>query len=489
MKFNIDDGILLSVEGLEKNVKIPGCVTEISKKVFKNHKEIQNIEIPNSLKKIGAQAFYDCEQLTTIKLPKELEEIGKEAFSHCESLSSINIPNKIEKISDCTFKGCTKLTKINFLSNLKEIGFSAFSGCMNLKEINFPPSLKLIGINAFTDCNKINITLPNNLNEIKFALDLEEIGIDNLVLSSKDKNHIIKFQDNKKEIVFNYTLFPFKENINYLIKTLNNKNEYKIFYFLIKLCILYSPLDELSKMVSLLDSIISVSYAKESKEIKKLVCECRYLEDNKENNYLKFKQIADTYRYDYDYSELDKLLLKNTNILNCTSCGKQSLVINKDKNIYICFNCNKYGKVTDLDIVKKTKTNKKLKYYDEIYNELKENNCLKTKEYALYGITFYKLNSYFIAPDLYEDEDILYELIKNNSFDNRKNIFNKLQILENDNFKKRILELDEYNKRFIDMNKNKDYNPFDEFADEIEIFDDFSFDDLESNISDDELIF
>ena len=90
---------------------------------------------------------------------------------------------------------------------------------------------------------------------------------------------------------------------------------------------------------------------------------------------------------------------------------------------------------------------------------------------------------------VYEDEDILYELIKNNSFDNRKNIFNKLQILENDNFKKRILELDEYNKRFIDMNKNKDYNPFDEFADEIEIFDDFSFDDLESNISDDELIF
>ena len=63
MKFNIDDGILLSVEGLEKNVKIPGCVTEISKKVFKNHKEIQNIEIPNSLKKIGAQAFYDCEKL------------------------------------------------------------------------------------------------------------------------------------------------------------------------------------------------------------------------------------------------------------------------------------------------------------------------------------------------------------------------------------------------------------------------------------------
>lgn len=174
-------------------------------------------------------------------------------------------------------------------------------------------------------------------------------------------------------------------------------------------------------------------------------------EDSIEMNYLIFEQKAKEMSVEYDYSELDKLL-QGKNWLNCLFCGKPSMAIKKEKNLYYCFSCSKTGKLSELDIVKKTPKNNSLVLYNEIYNELKSNYKIKTKEYALIGINFYKLNSTFISSNLYEDEDVMFELIKNHAFDTCGDKYIDLKIFKNEDFQKRILVLDEENILYIDYN-------------------------------------
>ncbi len=102
---------------------------------------------------------------------------------------------------------------------------------------------------------------------------------------------------------------------------------------------------------------------------------------------------------------------------------------------------------------------------------------------------YYIANGLFIDKELYKDEEILYELIKNDSFDNLGDRLSYLKILNDENFLKRILELDEYNKRYEENNHHKSIVAEEEgeepredatnnddgwasFADDIEISDD-----------------
>ena len=353
------------------------------------------------------------------------------------------------------------------------IGNRAFSDCFCLEEVLFPSSIKYIGTLAFANCKdikmkRLNNTKPcenkENSNKTEIGLNLEEVGIwiSCFVLLSKDDESILKYENST--IVFNYKLFYSEQDLYSLIRTIltSEQDALKILFFSIKLFVLYGTLEELDKMLCILGSLVfgpSSPSKKELEETRELAYRCRYFIYGKEDKHIQFEQIAKTYCYDYDYSALDKLLISNFQTMNCFFCGKPSLVINKERNIYICFHCNKYGRVTDLDIVKKTQRKEKLKYYDEIYNELKKEHYIKTKKYALYGIKFYKLNMYFIDPILYEDEDVLYELIKNKAFTNN---YMQLKILNDYRFQERILELDENNDIYIKNNILLD----DDFAEE-----------------------
>ena len=92
--------------------------------------------------------------------------------------------------------------------------------------------------------------------------------------------------------------------------------------------------------------------------------------------------------------------------------------------------------------------------------------CIKTKEYALIGIKLYKLDSTFIDASLYEDEDVMYEVIKNKSFYTCGDRYTELEILKNEYFQNKILELDENNMSYIMQNELNDFDSDDIFESE-----------------------
>lgn len=190
-------------------------------------------------------------------------------------------------------------------------------------------------------------------------------------------------------------------------------------------------------------------------------------EDNIEINYLHFKQKVDELQKEYDFSKIGHIDYRGENMFTqCIHCNANSMAINPKRRIYICFACGKAGNVEELDgiIIKDKKID--LQFYDEIYNELKENYKIKTKEYALIGIKLYKLDSTFIDASLYEDEDVMYELIKNKSFYTCGDRYTELEILKNEDFQNKILELDENNMSYIMQNELNDFDSDDIFESE-----------------------
>lgn len=186
-------------------------------------------------------------------------------------------------------------------------------------------------------------------------------------------------------------------------------------------------------------------------------------EDNIEINHLYFKQKVDELQKEYDFSKIGHIEYRGENMFTkCIYCDANSMVINPKRKIYTCFACGNAGKVEKLDgiIIKYKKFD--LQFYDEIYNELKEKHKLITKEYALIGIELYKLDSTFIDSSLYEDEGVMYELIKNKSFYTCGDRYTDLEILKNKEFQNRILELDKNNISYINWNEQKflDLNDF-----------------------------
>lgn len=191
-------------------------------------------------------------------------------------------------------------------------------------------------------------------------------------------------------------------------------------------------------------------------------------EDNIEINYLHFKQKVDELQKEYDFSKIGHIDYRGENMFTqCIHCNANSMAINPKRRIYICFACGKGGKVEELDgiIIKDKKID--LQFYDEIYNELKENYKIKTKEYALIGIKLYKLDSTFIDASLYEDEEVMYELIKNKAFYTCGDRYTELEILKNKKFQDKILELDAENMDYIVLNE---CNVFEDDIDENEEF-------------------
>lgn len=159
-----------------------------------------------------------------------------------------------------------------------------------------------------------------------------------------------------------------------------------------------------------------------------------YREDNSKYNYLYFDNLYKLVRYniDLDYLKSKSIKCSNNNYwFNCPKCNNNALSYSMKHKIFKCFSCiesgNIYKLVSILEKVdiKKIKENP-LKYhfitndlktddemYKKIYDELKTNYKIKDKKLALFAIKEYKLDITFIDKSLYEESDIMNELIKN----------------------------------------------------------------------------
>ena len=156
-KFAVRDGVLLEYSGQERQVEIPGGVTEIGRNVFRNCRELREAVIPDGVVKIGSFAFEDS------------------------GLEKITFPAGLEVIEDNAFRK-THLRQVVLPAGLKEIGFKAFSRIPDLRQVHIPASVQTIWHGCFQGCD--------NLGEFDVAADNPWFSGDGWMLFNKDRTKL-----------------------------------------------------------------------------------------------------------------------------------------------------------------------------------------------------------------------------------------------------------------------------------------------------------
>jgi hypothetical protein len=172
---------LIKYKGKSANIIIPSDVTVIAANSFTNT-DIETVYIPETVEEIEGGnplhniyyqpinyfngAFAGCRRLKEVIMANGVKKIGSNAFWGCSNLEKVVLSDYIEIIEQGTFQGCESLSEINIPKNLKEIRSNRFRDS-ETDEVNYNSG-------AFEGCNKLNITLPKNVQIYKGS------GINNL---------------------------------------------------------------------------------------------------------------------------------------------------------------------------------------------------------------------------------------------------------------------------------------------------------------------
>lgn len=206
MKFEIEDGHLISLDDEDEDVKeitIPDGVTHIDEEVFAEWDNLETVIMPDSVVYIGTSAFSGCVDLKNIRFSKNLRFIGNNAlgdtkwiFEQKDDFVIINdailymyrgnntdvvIPECVKYISPVAFFGNINIESITMSDNVLEIGFAAFDHCVKLRKIRLSENLKIIQKDLFCDCFSLSeITLPDSVTQIGWhafykCIELEKI--------------------------------------------------------------------------------------------------------------------------------------------------------------------------------------------------------------------------------------------------------------------------------------------------------------------------
>ena len=187
-QFRIENGVLRSYNGSERELVIPQGVTEIIGFVFEGNQALRRVVIPEGVKRIGICAFRACTKLEEVVLPSTLEAIDEKAFSACISLEKADLPERLRSLAYDAFE-YTQLaltqekedrsdpvlyvgkTAMGFKGvhvkhlvikdGTTRIGDQAFFDT-EIEELTLPESIEYIGLGAFNNCTKLRtIHIPD----------------------------------------------------------------------------------------------------------------------------------------------------------------------------------------------------------------------------------------------------------------------------------------------------------------------------------------
>ena len=202
------NGLLLSkdgrtlVRGVNGDVVIPSCVTEIGVSAFEECHDLETVTIPNGVLSIGENAFQSCYSLKDMAIPQSVTNIGIRAFDICFKLrdasvdpenrfyssrdgllmskdgtvlvrginarnDGVVIPDGVTTIGETAFERWTSLANVDVPDGVTNIGRSAFAVCVSLESVTLPDSLTTIGPLAFEDCGSLtSIEVPDGVTTI-----------------------------------------------------------------------------------------------------------------------------------------------------------------------------------------------------------------------------------------------------------------------------------------------------------------------------------
>ena len=158
------DGCTL-IQGVNGDVEIPMCVTNIGYMAFCGCKGLMSVTIPSSVTTIEGSAFSDCSGLTSVTIPPSVANWGKNArsgfgyggvFDGCSGLKSVTILPGVMSIEASTFSGCSNLTSVTIPSTVTNIAYAAFHDCAVLKTVTIPSSVVNIDRWAFSGCGALS---------------------------------------------------------------------------------------------------------------------------------------------------------------------------------------------------------------------------------------------------------------------------------------------------------------------------------------------
>ncbi len=170
--FVIDNGILISYTGSEREVTVPSEVIYIGDNAFRDNTAVEKITLGESVMGIGNCAFYGCTSLSQIEQTESVGAIGAYAFYNTPFLnnqkdefvtvndilveyngasSQVAVPSNIRVISPYTFAYDNNVTSVIVNNSVEEIGEGAFYMCSNLASVEIPETVSVIGGYAFYD--------------------------------------------------------------------------------------------------------------------------------------------------------------------------------------------------------------------------------------------------------------------------------------------------------------------------------------------------
>ena len=134
------------------------------------------IVVPEGIQAIAKRAFNSYGKIE-IRLPKTVSIIDRTAFDGCYNLQSliIDADNPVYSFADgVIFYKKTSLVRCiksksgtyRIPEGVTAIGPGAFEGCSNLKAVVVPESVKYIGVAAFMNTRKLDLSLPDSLEQI-----------------------------------------------------------------------------------------------------------------------------------------------------------------------------------------------------------------------------------------------------------------------------------------------------------------------------------
>ena len=165
--FKIEDGVLVSYEGVLEKVIIPSSVISIGEEAFAGNESLESVVIPTSVTSIEKCAFYGCSALKSVTVPSSVTSIGPCAFYGCSSLKSATIRGRITSIEGCLFKKCSSLESFVIPDTVVSIGDGAFDDCSSLKSVNIPDGVVSIGDIAFAHCTSLeSLIIPEGVKSL-----------------------------------------------------------------------------------------------------------------------------------------------------------------------------------------------------------------------------------------------------------------------------------------------------------------------------------
>lgn len=235
------------------SVTLPSSISTIKNGAFENCLALSKLTIPEKVAEIGYRAFSNTD-ICSLSIPNSVETIESNSFAYCDNLEYVYIGSGISNLSSSAFYGCNKLSKINISSYNKT--YCAIDGVLFSKdktEIVIYPSGKMdsnykipdgvvkIYSDTFNTCNNLKtlaiskdvevlgkengslyfvgialdpdvFTMCDGL--VEFIVDAENpyFTSEDGILYNKDKTMLLKYPNNKTNIV--YKVSDFVENIS-----------------------------------------------------------------------------------------------------------------------------------------------------------------------------------------------------------------------------------------------------------------------------------